>query len=126
MLPDVSNEDVYRQRTIDELLLREKDGRPLLRRLFEIYLQETPRLLEELEASLMARDSEACYDVIHQMKGSAAALGALRVFKLTEAALPLCRNGQVLQIDDIVERIESESDAFVQKVAEILDGHAKG
>ena len=62
MLPDVSNEVVYEKATIDELLLREKNGRPLLRRLFEIYLEETPRLLEELETAFAAKDEEEVYE----------------------------------------------------------------
>ena len=122
MLPDVTNEEIYIQATIDELLLREKDGRPLLRRLFEIYLEETPRLLEELEAALKARDVEACYDAIHQMKGSAAAMGARRLYVTTEAALQLCRDGDVLEVENLVERIETESDLYIQAITEILGG----
>ena len=121
MLPDVSNEVVYDEATVKELLLREKDGRPLLRRLFEIYLEETPRLLEELEVALAAKNEEDVYDVIHQMKGSAAALGARKLFRVTEAALSLCRDGEVLKVDNLVERIEDESDAYIRDVSEILN-----
>ncbi len=121
MLPDVSNEVVYDKATVDDLLLREKDGRPLMRRLFEIYLDETPRLLEELEAGIAAKSEEDVYDVIHQMKGSAAALGARKLFRVTEAALSLCRGGEVLKEEDLVERIEDESDAYIQAISEILN-----
>ncbi|EDY82901.1 Hpt domain protein [Verrucomicrobiia bacterium DG1235] len=121
MLPDVSNEVVYDKATVDELLLREKDGRPLLRRLFEIYLEETPRLLEELEAAVAAKNEEDVYDVIHQMKGSAAALGARKLYRVTESALTLCREGKILTIPDLVERIESESDAYIRDVSDILN-----
>ncbi|MBD5779567.1 Hpt domain-containing protein [Pelagicoccus sp. NFK12] len=121
MLPDVSNEVVYDKATVDELLLREKDGRPLLRRLFEIYLEETPRLLEELEAAVAAKNEEEVYDVVHQMKGSAAALGARKLFRLTEVALSLCKDGEILKVDDLVERIEDESDAYIRDVSQILN-----
>lgn len=121
MLPDVSNEVVYDKATVDELLLREKDGRPLMCRLFEIYLEETPRLLEELEAGLASKSEEEVYDVIHQMKGSAAALGARKLFRVTEAALTLCRGGEVLKVDNLVERIEDESDAYIRDLSEILN-----
>ncbi len=121
MLPDVSNEVVYDKATVDELLLREKDGRPLMCRLFEIYLEETPRLLEELEAGIASKNEEEVYDVIHQMKGSAAALGARKLFRVTEAALTLCRGGEVLKVDNLVERIEDESDAYIRDLSEILN-----
>ncbi|MDQ8179769.1 Hpt domain-containing protein [Pelagicoccus sp. SDUM812005] len=121
MLPDVSNEVVYDKATIDDLLLREKDGRPLLRRLFEIYLEETPRLLEELEAAIAAKNEEEAHDVIHQMKGSAAALGARKLFRITEAALSLSKGGEVLKVENLVERIEEESDAYIREVSEVLN-----
>lgn len=121
MLPDVSNEVVYDKATIDELLLREKNGRPLLLRLFEIYLEETPRLMEELETAVAARDADDIYDVVHQMKGSAAALGARKLFRVTEAVLPLCKSGEVLKVEGLVSRLEDESDAFIHGVSEILN-----
>lgn len=121
MLPDVSNEVVYDKATIDELLLREKNGRPLLLRLFEIYLEETPRLMEELETAVAARDADDIYDVVHQMKGSAAALGARKLFRVTEAVLPLCKSGEVLEVEGLVSRLEDESDAFIHGVSEILN-----
>ncbi|MDQ8186850.1 Hpt domain-containing protein [Pelagicoccus sp. SDUM812002] len=123
MLPDVSNEVVYDRATVDELLLRQKDGRPLLRRLFEIYLEETPRLLEELETSFAAKNEEEVHEVIHQMKGSAAALGARKLFRITESALSLSRNGEILKVENLVERIEDESDAYIRDVSEILNRH---
>lgn len=121
MLPDVSHEATFDQATIDELLLREKNGRPLLMRLFEIYLEETPRLLEELEAAIQAKDSDEVYEVVHQMKGSAAALGARKLFRVTEAALPLCKSGEALRIENLVARIEDESDRFIHAISEVLN-----
>lgn len=120
MLPDVSSEVVYDKATVEELLRREKDGRPLLRRLFEIYLEETPRLLEELEAAVADRNEEDVCSVVHQMKGSAAALGARKLFRVTEAALSLCKEGEILKVEDLVDRIEEESDAYIRDVSEIL------
>ncbi|MBK1879973.1 Hpt domain-containing protein [Pelagicoccus mobilis] len=121
MLPDVSQEVVFDKATIDELLLREKNGRPLLMRLFEIYLEETPRLLEELESAVAAKNPDDIYDIVHQMKGSAAALGARKLFRVTEAVLPLCKSGEVLEIENVIERIEDESDLFIAKVSEVLN-----
>lgn len=122
MLPDVSEEVVYEKETVDELMRREKDGRPLIYRLFEIYIEETPRLLSELEEAVEARNEQDIYDVIHQMKGSAAAMGARKLFRITEAALSLCRNGKILEVDDLVERIENESDVFINEMSLLLGG----
>lgn len=123
MLPDVSNEVVYDKATVDDLLLRQKDGRPLMKRLFEIYLEETPRLIEELETAFAEKNEEDVYDAIHQMKGSAAALGARKLFRITEAALSLCRGGEVMEVEDLVERIKAESDRYISEVSEILKNY---
>lgn len=122
MLPDVSEEVVYDKGTVDELMQRQKDGRPLLYRLFEIYLEETPRLLGELEEAVEAGNAEEIYDVIHQLKGSAAAMGARKLFRTTEASLTLCRNGKILEVGNLVERIESESDTFINEMSVLLGG----
>lgn len=123
MLPDVTDEVVYEEATVADLLRRIKDGRPLLRRLFEIYQEETPRLLEELEQALAARDSEGAYDALHQMKGSASAMGARKVFRITERALSLCGNGDILKVEDVIERIRCESDRFMHGISAVLAEH---
>ena len=122
-LPDVAGKPVIKQETIDELMPRESDGAPLLNRLFEIYLEETPRLLGELERKLEEKDAQGVYDVIHQMKGSAAAMGAARVFTLTQAALEICREGdgrQILGVPNLVACLEKETDLYVRDLSEML------
>jgi HPt (histidine-containing phosphotransfer) domain-containing protein len=116
-LPDVSGSPVVKQENIDDLMNRDKDGKPLLHRLFSIYLEETPRLLGELEKGLAARDGTLVYDTIHQMKGSAAAMGAMRVYAITEAALELCRKEAVFEISDLVGTIEGETSAYMRDVS---------
>lgn len=120
VLPNVSDKKVVDEDTIEELAKRDKDGEPLLGRLFGYYVDETPRLLGELERALAAKDKEACYDAIHQMKGSAAAMGANRVFTITEAALHICKTGSILEVDDLVGRIEEETDLYIRDLSVML------
>ncbi len=123
MLPDVSHLDVINQSHIDELMPREQEnGGLLIKRLYQIYAEEAPRLLEELRQALAAKDEEACGDVVHQMKGSAAAMGATRVFAVTEAALGLCREGKCLEIEGLAESIEAETEHFMRRLEALLDG----
>lgn len=123
MLPDVSQIDVINQSHIAELMPREKeDGGSLLKRLFQIYVEETPRLLEELERALAAKDEEGCYDIVHQMKGSAAAMGATRVYAITEAVLHRCREGEGLDREGLVEAIETQTDLYISEMMQLLGG----
>lgn len=120
MLPDVSKKKVINLVAVEELSLREVDGQTLLGRLFDIYLEETPRLIGEVERAVEKRDPKRCYEAMHQMKGSAGAMGALRVYATMERALELCREGKIFEVEDLVERIEVETDRFIQELAAML------
>ena len=115
MLPDVSDKTALDESTVEELMQRERNGEPLFKRLFNIYLDETPTLLSEVESAMAAKDVERCYDAIHQMKGSAAAMGARRLFAITEAALELCRDDRVFEVEGLLKRLKEESDLYIRK-----------
>jgi len=120
MLPDVSHEVVYDENAIAELLRREKNGRPLFNRLFEIYEEESARLISDLKTAFAQADAEEVEGVIHQMKGSSAAVGARKLFRITEAALSVCRAGKLSELDGLVDRIELETAAYIDKVSKFL------
>ena len=113
--------DVVDGSTTDELMKRVREGEPLLRRLFSIYQEETPRLLADLERGMASRDEELVCDSIHQMKGSSAVMGATRIFALTEVALDLCKGGAVFELDGLVEAIRAEADLYVRELSVALD-----
>lgn len=121
MLPDVSKLNIINRSTVNELMQREKDGEPLFKRLFTIYLEETPRLLTDLKASVASRDSESSYDTIHQMKGSAAAMGASRVYALTESALHSARDEGLFAEENLAGRIEAETELYIREATKLLE-----
>lgn len=120
MLPDVSKDEVFNEVHIGELMRRKRGDEPLIKRLFDIYLEETPRLLGELEVALAAKNEEQAYDAIHQMKGSAGAMGAYRVHKTTEAALHLCKGGAVFGVENLIEAIKSETDLYIRNLTSVM------
>jgi HPt (histidine-containing phosphotransfer) domain-containing protein len=69
---------------------RDRNGQPLFKRLYSIFQDETPILIQNLDVRMMLMDVDSVYDAIHQMKGSAAAMGATRLYMLCEASLELC------------------------------------
>lgn len=117
MLPDVSRDKVFDEEHFGDLMNRKKDNEPLMKRLLDIYLEETPRLLGDLEKAVVAKNEELAYDTIHQMKGSAGAMGALRVHKTTEAALHLCKGGVVFGVENLTESIRSETDLYIRDLS---------
>jgi signal transduction histidine kinase/DNA-binding response OmpR family regulator len=63
--------------------LGELTGRPLLREVVELYLAETPRLLERMQGALRQSDAEGLAFAAHSLKGSSGQIGAVQVAALS-------------------------------------------
>jgi signal transduction histidine kinase/DNA-binding response OmpR family regulator len=63
--------------------LGEMTGRPILREVVELYLAETPRLLERMQEALRRSDAEALAFAAHSFKGSSAQIGAAQAAALS-------------------------------------------
>ncbi|MDR3575906.1 MAG: response regulator [Anaerolineaceae bacterium] len=60
------------------------DGDSLIDELIDIYLENTPKLLENLHQSLAANDVEVFNRTAHTLKSSSASLGAMRLSRLSK------------------------------------------
>src|SRR5476651_1403592 len=60
------------------------DGGVFVRELIEIYLQDTPQRLAELEQALASQDAPAFTRAAHTIKGSSSNFGAGRLTKLAQ------------------------------------------
>ena len=116
MLEDIEGMPIVEERTVSELIGRDSEDDSLFERLFEIYVEEYPELLRELRAALSAQNPSACYEAIHQMKGSAAAIGAARVYALSEKAIKLCESKEILSEEGVVEILEREMVSFCEEI----------
>ena len=116
MLEDIEGMPIVEEKTVSELVGRDSEDDSLFERLFQIYVEEYPELLRDLRNALSAKDSNACYEVIHQMKGSAAAIGAARVFALSEKAIKLCESKEILSQKGVVEILEGEMAAYCEEI----------
>jgi len=116
MIESIEGTPVVAEETVSELLERDAEGSSLFEHLFEIYKEEYPELLQSLRDARAAGDSEACYEAIHQMKGSAAAMGAARVFALAKKAIELCRSKEILTRDDVGGILEGEMERYCEEM----------
>ncbi len=107
-LPDLSGMLPLRRESYDALMERQSDGSSLFPKVYEIFCSEMPRLLGELGVNLEKKDSEEAYEVLHQIKGSSAAMGAGRLWELAQFALDMCSDGSVLEERFLLQEIEME------------------
>jgi signal transduction histidine kinase/CheY-like chemotaxis protein len=78
---DLADADVWDA----EISLANAGGDPGLRNeLVELFLEESPRILQELNDAATARDAAAAKRLAHGLKGSAAAIGAIAALRTAE------------------------------------------
>jgi HPt (histidine-containing phosphotransfer) domain-containing protein len=88
--------------------------------LAELFLDETPRLLDQLVAATASRDAAAATRLAHGLKGSATTVGAARV---RDAAQHLERAGAIADWDAFeggLDRLRSEVDCLVAVLSEVV------
>jgi CheY-like chemotaxis protein len=61
-----------------------EDGNSLIAELIDIYLENTPKLLDNLRQSIVDNDSEVFNRTAHTLKSSSASLGAMRLSSLSK------------------------------------------
>ena len=82
--------DVLDGRMLHEISLLQQPGKPdLVQHIVDIYLSDSPRLLEEMEAAAASGDFETLYRNAHTFKSSSAHIGAHKVSELARE-LEMC------------------------------------
>jgi HPt (histidine-containing phosphotransfer) domain-containing protein len=80
----------------------------LVEELVEVYLDSTPRQLEELRGAIGAHDVEGAVGTLHSMKGSAAMIGAVRLAALCRRLEKAAREGDLPPESAIIGMLERE------------------
>ncbi len=79
-----------------------------LAQLIDIYLEETPLLLQAISTALTQQDAAAMQKAAHTLKSSSASLGAMTLSKLCEQIESMGHSGTTAGVGEIVAQIESE------------------
>ncbi|MEZ4632104.1 MAG: Hpt domain-containing protein [Deinococcales bacterium] len=81
-----------------------QQGKDIVSELIQIFLQDAPNLMDELERAVCSQDAKAIYQAAHSLKGNAATLGLDQctfIFKHIEL---LGRYEQLEMVDMLVEQ----------------------
>ena len=98
------------------------DGGEFLRELIEIYLQDTPKRLTELEQALASLDAPAFTRAAHTIKGSSSNFGAGRLSKLALEIELQGKTGNLPASADSCARLKTEYALVVQALTQIAMG----
>jgi len=80
-------------KAIEELRSLDPEDDSFLRELIQIYLEDSPRCILEIEQSLLQGDAQRLARAAHSLKGSSANFGASRLRAVSEQIEKLGRQG---------------------------------
>ena len=77
----------------------------LLKEVLEIFLEDTPGLLADLDAGIKSKNMDAVERATHTLKGAAANISAKRLQALTHQLLLLSRKGELGDAEGVYDNI---------------------
>ena len=104
------SEDPIDHAVLNRLRKLEQFGAPgLVKRLTDIFLQDTARLLTDLRSSAQQGDADRLRKLAHALKGSAANLGAREMVRICAELEALGENGDIGGAPSLVADLESRA-----------------
>lgn len=94
--------------------LKQQVGADFIGELVNTFLEDGPRMLEELRTSLAAKDSETFTRAAHSMKSNAATFGATDVAELAKALEML---GRIKNLGEVGNLLEVLNEAYEHAAA---------
>jgi HPt (histidine-containing phosphotransfer) domain-containing protein len=92
----------------------------LLREIVSIFLEDYPRMVEELGNAIARGDVEAARRAAHTLKGSVAVLGGKALSAAAKEAEDCARAGDLDAAGSVFDRIEQEAARLVRLLEELL------
>jgi len=92
--------------------------RDLVKRVVRIYLEQTPKLLEDLETAIRGADSRTQAGLAHTIKSSSMTVGAVRLAETCKQVEQISRNGVV--DESMIGRLEQEYAEVEKELREVL------
>ncbi len=91
-----------------------------LAELIELFLQDYPRLLDEVRGALARNDADGLSRNAHALKGSASNFGAKPVCAAAQALEALGKSGNLDGADDLLGRLEMELERLRSEFGEVV------
>jgi len=94
----------------------------LLRELAELFLEDFPRMVEEIRAAAADRDAAGLHRAAHTLKGSVAVLGAPAVGEIAYALECAGRAEDLDAAPPLLERLDQAAARLSEALGELLAG----
>jgi len=101
---------------LPELLVRVDNDRDLLRELIEIFKEEFPRLLQQLQVHIVRGDMKSVENTCHGLKGMLSGLSAMRAAAVAARLEEMGRDGNSSGLKDAVALLEREVESVLPEL----------
>ena len=116
-IPAVSVDPTLEGPSDAELLARFDGDGELLRKLAGIFLQECPKMLDDVREALRAADPKAVERAAHTLQGSVGNFAMPRPWETAQRLELLAKSGQLSGAEDILHALEQQLAQFNQILA---------
>lgn len=117
----MSNENLIDPEAIENLrALSPDDGDGFLRDIIGIYIEDTPKRIQEMKESLVAADQPKFTRAAHSIKGSSSNIGATEVRALAEKLEHDSRNNGLAGLETRIAQLEASFAATCVQLAKIV------
>lgn len=104
----------------DGLLERTMDDRDIALDILTCYIDETKVSIKNLKQALEDQDLSEARERAHEIKGSSASAGAIKVQKVSEKAQKESEQGNIKSVKKLVKEIENTFEATKKEIEGIL------
>lgn len=96
--------------------LQQEGGAEILPQIIDMFLNDTPRRLDQIKQSLASHDAAALFEIAHSLKSSSANLGAMQLSNLFKDMELLARQNKLAETTELLARIEDEFELTAQQL----------
>ena len=96
--------------TLDQNVFNELQGimEDAMVEFLNTYMDNSPKLIEQMETALAAGDTQSLFHTAHQLKGGSGSLGACRLADLSLQIEQLAKAGSLEGVADLLSQLKDE------------------
>ncbi len=96
--------------------LRQMSGSDFIDELVDTYLEDAPKLVQEMEAALQAKDAEAFRRAAHSLKSNSATFGAMRLSNLAKELEMLAKENKLEAAARLLPSVQPALDSVAEEL----------
>jgi len=118
---NTETEPVLEQETLERIRALQRPGKPnVLNKIINLYLENSPGLIETVRKSVEQEDGAALCEADHSLKSSSANLGAVNMAAVCKKLEEMGREGRTDAAKTLIGRMESEYKSVSAALADEL------